>query len=605
MQALILAAGMGKRLKKITAKQTKGMVMVNGVSLIERMIGQLINQGITRIIVVIGYEGERLKKHISSLNLDIEIVYIENEIYYKTNNIYSLYLAKDEMIKDDTVLLESDLIIEDKAFIDLLKDKRKNLALVDKYESWMDGTCLEIDNNDCILKFISGKEFDFNNRDKYYKTINIYKFSKEFSKNYYFPFMEIYLSSFGTNEYYESVIKSIVQLDVSIFLAKKIDDCKWYEIDDEQDLDIASSIFCSKKERLNNLSKRYGGYWRYPKLIDFCYLVNPYFPPQKMIEELKMNFTTLLTEYPSGMSVNSLIAGKNFGINEENIVVGNGAAELIKSLMSKLEGTFGFIRPTFEEYPNRYNAEKSICFFPDNENYEYNANDVINFFDDKPIDNLIIINPDNPTGNYIFKDDMNKLISWSEKKQIKLIIDESFVDFADEKDSTFIKQEILEKHKNLYVMKSISKSYGVPGIRLGILVSIDTELIDFIKKDVAIWNINSFGEYYLQIYEKYKNDYEKGLELFKIERKRFQEELSKIDALRQIPSQANYIMVEVLSDISAEELASNLLYKYDLLVKNLSNKMGGKKYFRFAVKSKKDNDTLVYALKNELSNNKN
>ncbi|MBR2066905.1 MAG: phosphocholine cytidylyltransferase family protein, partial [Solobacterium sp.] len=137
MQGLILAAGMGKRLKELTQNNTKCMVEVNGVKLIDRMLRQLDQLNLTRIVIVVGYEGKKLMEHIATLSdIQTEIVYINNEIYDSTNNIYSLWLAKDYLINEDTLLLESDLIFEDKVLKDLLDDERPNLALVDKYESW-------------------------------------------------------------------------------------------------------------------------------------------------------------------------------------------------------------------------------------------------------------------------------------------------------------------------------------------------------------------------------------------------------------------------------------------------------------------------------------
>ena len=151
MQSVILAAGMGKRLKSLTEKNTKCMVEVNGVSLIERMLKQIEKQdSIDRIIIVVGYKGEELKQYISTLNIKTPIEYVENEIYDKTNNIYSLYLAKDYLCKEDTLLLESDLIFEDSVLECLLNDERDTLALVDRYESWMDGTCVKIGEDDTL-----------------------------------------------------------------------------------------------------------------------------------------------------------------------------------------------------------------------------------------------------------------------------------------------------------------------------------------------------------------------------------------------------------------------------------------------------------------------
>ena len=297
------------------------------------------------------------------------------------------------------------------------------------------------------------------------------------------------------------------------------------------------------------------------------------------------------------MRVNSLLAAKNFGVHQENILVGNGAAELIKSLMSFLKGKTGFVRPTFDEYPKRYDRDESIDFIPDNRDYSYTAGDLIAFFGDKSIRNLIIVNPENPSGNYIPKADLIRLIEWSKEKEIRFVIDESFADFADEADNTLIKQEVLSENPHLFVLKSISKSYGVPGVRLGVLASGNTEIIAAMKKDVAIWNINSYGEFFMQIAEKYKKDYESALARIREERTRFQSELAKISGIRVIPSQANYVMVELTKEISAKELQKTILIRYNLLIKDLSSKICRRNYLRLAVRSTEDNDVLLSALK--------
>ena len=149
------------------------------------------------------------------------------------------------------------------------------------------------------------------------------------------------------------MLKVLTFLNRTELKALPISDEKWYEIDDIQDLDIAETIFSDEQNIAQKYHKRYGGFWRFPKLLDFCYLVNPFFPTKQLKEEMKANYDTLLTEYPSGMYVNSLLASKYFDIKRNYIVVGNGAAELIKSMLENINGKYGIIYPTFEEYPNR------------------------------------------------------------------------------------------------------------------------------------------------------------------------------------------------------------------------------------------------------------
>ncbi len=593
---------MGKRLKELTKNNTKCMVRVNGTTLIERMLKQIEPLQLSQIVIVIGYEGQRLVDYISTLDIKTPIIYVNNPIYYKTNNIYSLSLAKEYLCKEDTLLFESDLIFEDSVIDALVNDPRETLVLVDKYENWMDGTCVKLNEDDSIHSFIPGKNFNFNERNDYYKTVNIYKFGRNFSQTHYIPFLEAYTKALGNNEYYEQVLRVITMLDEPEIQAKRLNGQLWYEIDDIQDLDIATSMFVPDDDmKVSLLQGRYGGYWRYPQLIDFCYLVNPYFPPKKLTDELKANFETLITQYPSGMGVNSLLAARNFNVQQENIIVGNGAAELIKALMEHLNGKTGFIRPTFEEYPNRYDITESVYFTPQNEDYSYTVTDLIEYFNNKSIASLVVINPDNPSGNYIPKTDLMQLIAWSKEKNIHLIIDESFVDFADETNSTIIEQSILDDNEHLFIVKSISKSYGVPGLRLGILASGNTKMIEKLKKDVSIWNINSFGEFYMQIAEKYKKEYAIALDKFRAERTRFQKELENIAGIRIIPSQANYVMVELIASMTTKELTRNLLIRYNILIKDLSSKTDGKQYVRLAIRNTKDNNILLNALKTELS----
>ena len=128
----------------------------------------------------------------------------------------------------------------------------------------------------------------------------------------------------------------------------------------------------------------------------------------------------------------------------DNILIGNGAAELIKALMNILSGKIGFVRPTFEEYPNRYDEENSVIFTPDNKNFAYTVYDIMDFFDKVSINNLVIVNPDNPSGNYLPKKDILVLLNWANKRNITLVLDESFIDFAEEEAPSIIEQKILD-----------------------------------------------------------------------------------------------------------------------------------------------------------------
>ena len=203
MQAVILAAGMGKRLKEKTKNHTKAMVEILGKTFLEHSLDKITKFNISRIIIVIGYCGDEIKEVIGNEYKGVPVFYINNEIYAVTNNIYSLYLAKDYLIQEDTLLLESDIIYEEKIIKKLLDNPYPNLAVVDKYKPYMDGTVVKINENNGITALISKDHFDYNEINNYYKTVNIYKFSKDFLKNEYVPFLDAYCKVMGRNSYYE------------------------------------------------------------------------------------------------------------------------------------------------------------------------------------------------------------------------------------------------------------------------------------------------------------------------------------------------------------------------------------------------------------------
>ncbi len=601
MQAVILAAGMGRRLGEYTQNNTKCMLEVNGVKLIDRALQSLYDTNISRVVLVVGYKAQNVIDYVGHNYKGMPIVYVNNPVYDKTNNIYSLYLAKDYLLQEDTILLESDLIYDSTIIQKLASNPFPNLALVAKYETWMDGTMVRINENNEILNFVPKAAFRYADIRLYYKTVNIYKFSKDFCAAKYIPFLEAYSKAVGNNEYYENVLRIISFLNAHELRALPLENGeKWYEIDDKQDLDIAEALFADEDHILKKYFGRYGGFWRFPQMLDYCYLVNPYFPSSRMLDEMESNFRTLMAAYPSGMSVNTLLASKCWGVKEQYIVPGNGAAELIKFLIESLEGKLGVIRPTFEEYPNRLPTERIVTFIPQNQDFRYSIEDLINFFDKHPVRNLLLINPDNPSGNYIQLPDICKLASWCEQQHIQLILDESFVDFSETWETgSMLHDELLETFPHMVVVKSISKSFGVPGLRLGILASANTSLITSIKQQVSIWNINSFAEFFMQIYTKYENDYKQACNKFIEERKLFVKELNEIGFLHVMPSQANFVFCKVKSPYTASDIVLRMLKDHNILMSNCRAKKGlkGDCWMRIAIRTREENEKLVKALK--------
>lgn len=598
MQAIMLAAGMGKRLGKNTQENTKCMISVAGKKLIDWAIEAVENAGITKFIIVVGYKSDNLINYINKnySNSKVKFVFIRNEEYETTNNIYSFYLAREYLVQDDTILMESDLIYEKVLIKNLCESQFKNIAAVARYKSWMDGTVVLCNDEGKIVQFVDKNDMIFDGKHEYLKTVNVYKFSKSFLKDVYLPFLSAYMQAYGKNNYYETVLKVVAHLSMSELMAYEIGDIKWYEIDDIQDLDIANILFSAGQEKYKLLSEKFGGYWRYPEIKDFCYLVNPYFPPKQFVEKLKREFETLLIDYPSGLDTQNMNAGRMFNVDPAYILVGNGAAELINTIGSVARGKIGLNLPTFNEYRRCF----SNCDFEiiDNSKSEYDFDICkIKKVCDK-VNILCIVTPDNPSGKMMLKEQMFEVMEYCKIKDIMLIVDESFADFADpDLKYTLINDEILKDFPNLIVIKSISKSYGVPGLRLGILACGNQLLLKKIRSAMPIWNINSFGEYFLQTFNLFAKEYKNACEKIATERKWFITELSKIEKIKVYDSQANYILVELSR--SSSEFCSKMLNRFNILVKDLSNKdyFYNRNFIRVAVRDRQDNIKFLQAIR--------
>lgn len=339
------------------------------------------------------------------------------------------------------------------------------------------------------------------------------------------------------------------------------------------------------KEMLNNI-------------VDFCFIANPYYPDKKLLKLLQQQLPMLIKSYPSS---NSIISQSNLAevlhVDPCSLVIGNGATELITIIVEKLIDDIAIPVPTFSEYTEKIRRKDSAKLYqlPANEDYQLNLDIYAAWIDENQITSALIINPGNPTGQLIPLHEMMKFLD--KMSHLKMIIvDESFIDFADENIPSLLSH--IDKFNNLMLVRSMSKHCGIPGLRLGYCCSSNNEYLNVIRKSLPVWNINTLAEYFLTQLKKTDAEYHKARLRVIDDIRFFYKELSKIEGFHVYPTGSNFVLLKSNCGLNATELQHILLEKHHAYVRDCSNKVGLDAYhIRVASQGKKKDKLLIKALR--------
>lgn len=569
------------------------MVKIHGVPLIDRMLDILSEVPVTRVCLVIGHGGDRVREHVGSTWNGIPINYVVNDDYAVTNNIYSLFLAREYLAEQDTLLLESDLIFDPRIVEALVADPRPNLAVVDTLRDGMSGAVTHLGGGSVIRAFTTSGVLGEAGGPAGFKTVNIYKFASAFVRDWYVPQLTRQIARVGRTEYYEEVLKQLVEQGPTDLEAFFVGGRDWCEIDTPQDLGDAERTFTDPWDHYQRITTRYGGYWRFPALTDHCYLVNPFFPPGTLRQEIAARMPRLIAEYPSGSAVVEALAARALGVDASCTVVGNGASELIKALGSQLRGRrVGISYPTFDEYPAALTGSTIVPVVTAMEHAHERVEALESVMPD--CDAVILVNPDNPSGSYIERERVLRFIDKMDRLQRLVVVDESFTDFSPEAtEGRILADEVLRRFRHLVVVRSLGKSHGVAGLRLGVLASSNTGLLDRVRARLPVWNVSSPAEGFLQIVDDYHEEYVRACRAVAEERAVLGRSLTELGRGRALDSGANFVTFVLQGHVNSRDVAARMLRR-GVLVKDLSDKQGVEcQALRLAVRSRDDNRRLV------------
>lgn len=584
MKAVILAAGYGNRMRPLTDDCHKTMLTVGGRTIIARILDGLALNGITDIVVVTGYRAEELTTYLTASFPQHSFTFINNERYRETNNIYSLALAFDGMtIDSDIIIIESDLIYDPSVIERLLNSPYGNIALVDHYRTGMDGTVVTVENGivtNVIPPHLQSSSFDFSDK---YKTLNIYKFSREFCETSFKKLLVYYATAIDHNCYYELILGILIYMQKETIHAEIINNETWSEVDDPNDLHVAEFDFNVNRKEI--LEHAFGGYWNY-NVTDFCFIRNMHFPNAAIVSELKNVLPELICNYGSRQSIIDKKMSWFLLCNESHVTALNGAAQVFP-ILSSLYGTMRALIPvpTFGEY---------ISVFKNCDTYQDTGTFSMETVVEKAAtcDLVVFVNPNNPTGTVCPTDAIYTFASTYPHKTI--IVDESFIEFSSHPSIVAMLEDA--PLDNVIVVKSLSKSLGVPGIRLGYTYSCNKAYNHHVKMSLPIWNMNSIAEFFLEVILKHRNSLNASFTQTINDREEFSRQLAAIPFVdRVFASGANFLLVRFVQDASfVNKLSTRLLTDKSVFVKDISSKFSDAYgYVRLAVRTAEENTRLV------------
>ena len=593
-QAIILAAGKGSRLSKYTKNVPKALLPIKyGQMIIERMLHQLQNNGIQEIVVVVGYKKENSLKIIGEFtktfkNINIRIA-INNE-YDTTGTLKSLLIGMDELkkINEDILVVEGDVVCDESIIEKIVKDGA-NTVLGDSSRI-LDDEAMKYDLDQS--GYIHNMSKNLSNDKAVGEAIGVVRFGA----NELSSFLDLSLKIFENNKYafYEEVINS-EQVKFNVI---DVSPHKWTEVDFPSEYKKARQII-SDTEKIKIDYSLFEKTTHSPSIFeligdldieikDFCFLANPYLLNDLFIEEISLELKQLFSTYPPlqyqlRKSVSKFHDGK---ILPENIIVGNGATELIDIINFTSSGSIVPI-PTFSEY---IDSVKNLLTYQLSEKNDYNLD--INHFiefckkqDPKKYTNVILINPNNPIGRFYKKEEIIQVLI--ALKEYKIIVDESFLDFSDPDQSVL--DELLN-FDNLIIVKSFGKTLGMPGARLGAIYS-NKLYIDAISKNVPIWNVNCIASHIIELMSKndFKNRLKSSINKVKRDTMELYCQLDSIPYLKAYKPTGNFVMIKLMNGMLAKDLR-DILLKEKIFVRDCSNKIGlDQKFVRIASRTKQEN----------------
>lgn len=590
-KAVVLAAGLGSRLGCHDCP--KPLISVNGTPILYRALSNLASVGVREAVIVIGHRAAEISAAVGGRFAGMAISYVLSDRFRTTNNAYSLWLARDHL-DEDLFLVEGDVVFDAGVLTQIQSVDAVAVSAIAPWKPGMNGTVAQIDASRRVSQLLlAADQKRAADMSRMFKTVNIHLMREPYLQAEFVPSLKKLISSGGDGECYERVLAQSVERRRFTVHGMDCRDLRWYEVDDTSDLVAAEYLFASVDDRLEMLRGMHGGYWRHD-VVDHCLLYNPYFPTPALMEALTIEFSDALINYPVGHAILQQLLGAVVNQPPERVVIANGASELINVCGRVLDNVVLAV-PGFNEYEEVFGGAKLARVEVLPPTFRVEVESLHRAAVCAKAQAVIVISPNNPTSIAIPREDLLRLAKLLAERGTLLVVDESFVDFCAGVDSL---ERDLTDHPNLVVVKSMSKAYGVSGLRLGYLATANLEFASTIRAELPIWNINGFAESFLRLLPRFHQDFQSSLERVRDDRDQLYADLAGIEGLQVWKPDANFILVRVPEPWTGPQVGRALFARSKILVKDCSGKSmrEAEKYLRISSRTGPQNCRLVVAL---------
>ncbi len=590
-RAVVLAAGLGRRLGRASRDVPKPLTEVGGEPILARTIRALAGAGVREVVLVTGHLADVVRERVGDSYAGVEVRYAHNPRYAETNNLYSLWCAR-QWLDRDVLLAEGDVAFGPELLGTVPAGCRDNVVFAGAHARDLRGTVVRRDPAGRVSAYLTDRDQpEHVGTAGTLKTANVYLLRGGYLRDAFVPALDAEVAAGRVHGYYDYALAA--SFGAARWVVADVSAVPWYEVDDPGDRVQAEYVFGTPAERRALLGRLHGSHWRFG-VRDHELLCNVHFPPERMLRAMAGALGPLVRHYPVGSGLLAELVASVADRSPAEVAVANGSAELIK-LLPQLPGRVAVPVPGFNEYENVLRPGQLVPFPLDPPDFGLDVDAYARLVKEHDCRVAVVVSPNNPTSVAVPAAELRRLCELVAPAVV--LLDESFVDFAAPPAGSLLPD--LDDHPNLVVLKSVSKVYGVGGLRLGFSATADPRAAAWIAARLPIWNVNGVAEEFLRLLPHFRSDFEASCAQVRAESRELARCLAELPGVHVVPPDANFVFLRLPAGQVAAEVADALFAAAGILTKDCGGKTmpGGERWLRVASRTRDENAAVVDGLR--------